>query len=53
MSNRIQTVLPKRINEAQTAFISEIYIGDNLRLIYDLIADLNEQNVPGLLLNIT
>jgi hypothetical protein len=28
------------------------YIGDNLRLIYDLIAYLNEANVPGLLLNI-
>ena len=28
------------------------YIGDNLRLIYDLIAYLNEWNLPGMLLNI-
>ena len=28
------------------------YIGDNLRLIYDMIAYLKEKNLPGLLLNI-
>ena len=26
------------------------YLGDNIRLIYDLISYLNEENIPGLLL---
>ena len=52
IANRLKTVLPKLIDEDQTRFISGRYIGDNLRLIYDLIAYLNEKSMPGLLLNI-
>ena len=52
IANRIKTVLPKLINEDQTGFMSGRYIGDNLRLIYDLIAYLDQQNLPGLLINI-
>ena len=28
------------------------YVGDNVRLIYDLIAYLNERNLPGVLPNV-
>ena len=52
IANRIKTVLPELINEDQTGFMSGRYIGDNLRLIYDMIAYLKEKNLPGLLLNI-
>ena len=45
-------MLPELINEDQTGFMSGRYIGDNLRLIYDMIAYLKEKNLPGLLLNI-
>ena len=45
-------MLPELINEDQTGFKSGRYIGDNLRLIYDMIAYLKENNLPGLLLNI-
>ena len=52
IANRIKTILPKLINEDQTGFISGRYIGDNLRLIYDLIHYLEEKNLPGLLLTL-
>ena len=52
IANQIKTVLPELINEDQTGFMSGRYIGDNLRLIYDMIAYLKENNLPGLLLNI-
>ena len=45
-------MLPESINENQTGFKSGRYTGDNLRLIYDMIAYLKEKNLPGLLLNI-
>ena len=45
-------MLPKLINEDQTGFVRKIYIGDNLRLIYDLITYLNERKLPVMLLNI-
>ena len=42
-------MLPKLINEDQTGFISGRYIGDNLRLIYDMIAYLKEKSVHSAL----
>ena len=48
----MNTVLSKLINEHQTGFMPGRYIGDNLRLIYDLIAYIDRQNLPCLLLNI-
>ena len=44
------TVLPTLIDDDQTGFISNRYIGDNIRLIYDLINYLNQKGLPGLLL---
>ena len=52
IANRIKTVLPKLINEDQSGFVPNRYIGDNIRLIYDLIKYLDENNLPGLLVNI-
>ena len=50
IANRIKTVLPTLISEDQTGFMSNRYMGDNIRLIYDVINYLKSKNIPGLLL---
>ena len=50
IANRLKKVLPSLIIEDQTGFMSNKYMGDNIRLIYDLIYYLNYKNVPGLLI---
>ena len=52
IANRIKNVLPDLINEDQTGFVPGRYIGDNLRLIYDIIYYLKNENQPGLLISI-
>lgn len=50
IANRLKCVLPSLISEDQTGFIMNRYLGDNIRLIYDLINYLNCLNKPGLLI---
>ena len=50
IADRLKTILPKIINEDQTGFVKNRFIGDNIRLIYDTISYLTENNKPGLLL---
>ena len=50
IANRIKKVLPALINEDQSGFIHNRYMGDNIRLIYDMIHYLNNKKLPGLLL---
>lgn len=50
IANRIKAVLPKLVHEDQTGFIANRYMGDNIRLIYDLMHYLDTQQLPGMLL---
>lgn len=50
IANRLKPVLPTLINNDQTGFIKNRYIGDNVRLIYDFIEYLKTVKKPGLLL---
>lgn len=50
IANRLKCVLPSLICEDQTGFIPNRYLGDNVRLIYDMIDYLNRSKLPGLLL---
>ena len=45
-----EKVLTTLIDDDQTCFISNRYLGDTIRLIYDLIYYLNQKGLPGLLL---
>ena len=50
IANRLKLVLPKLISEDQTGFIKDRFIGDNVRLIYDVMSYLTSEKKPGLLL---
>ena len=50
IANRIKTVIDKLIRRDQSGFISGRYIGDNTRIVYDLMQFVDEKNIPGLLL---
>ena len=52
IANRLKTVLLNLINEDQKGFISGRFIGENIRLIYDVLFETKNQNIPGLILSI-
>ena len=47
---RIRSTLHKVIHADQTGFIAGRYIGENARLVYDIMHFTEENNIPGLLL---
>ena len=50
VANRIKPTLQNCILTDQTGFISGRYLGENIRLIYDIMHNTEEQNTPDLLL---
>ena len=52
ISNRLKIVLHNLIHEDQKGFIAGRKIGENIRLIYDVLFETKNQNIPGLLLSI-
>ena len=51
VSARIQSIISKLIDTSQTAYIKGRYIGENTRLIYDIIAQLSREKRPGLIMS--
>ena len=50
IANRIKGTLQKLIHKDQTGFIAGRYIGENTRLVYDIMHHTEEHRLPGLLL---
>jgi len=50
IANRLKTHINKLINNDQTGFIKGRFIGENTRLIYDILKYTEENNIPGLFL---
>lgn len=50
IAERMKTVLDKLIHPDQTGFIKGRYIGENVRLIYDIMKYVEDKNIPGMLL---
>ena len=45
---RMKNALHKIIHTDQTGFLSRKYIGENFRLIYDIMDNTEQENIPGL-----
>ena len=52
IASRLKTVLQKIIHQDQKGFIAGRFIGENIRLIYDILFETRQQEIPGLLLSI-
>ena len=52
IANRLKTVLSKLVNQDQKGFITGRYIGENIRLVYDVLFETKQQQIPGFLLSI-
>lgn len=50
IAERIKTVLDKLINRDQTGFLKGRFIGENIRLVYDIMHFTEYNDIPGLLM---
>ena len=50
ISNRLKSVIAKLINPVQTAYTSGRFIGENSRLLYDMMHWTKENNKPGVVM---
>ena len=49
IADRIKKTLPSIISSQQTGFIKGRYIGENVRLLFDILEHINEKDLPSLL----
>ena len=52
IARRIEASLPKLVNSDQTGFIKGRYIGENIRLIIDIMEYTKRHNIPGILVSL-
>ena len=50
LSARLKSVLEKIISPTQSGFVANRFIGENIRIIYDIIHNSKKENIPGLLM---
>ena len=52
IANRLKPVLQCIIHQDQKGFLSGRFIGENIRIIYDILFETKQQNIPGLSLSV-
>ena len=48
IANRLKHVLPNIINNSQTGFLKGRYIGENIRILFELLDYVEENEIPGM-----
>ena len=49
IANRVKGVISSLVNNSQTGFIKGRYIGENIRLLFEIIDNAEDENKPGLI----
>ena len=49
IANRVKNIITEIIDHSQTGFIKGQYIGENIRLLFEIIDKVEEENKPGLI----
>ena len=52
IASRIKRILGKHIHDDQNGFLQGRYIGDNIRLVYDILFETKMRNLSGMILSI-
>ncbi|RUA04563.1 MAG: hypothetical protein DSY43_06055, partial [Gammaproteobacteria bacterium] len=52
IANRLRQVLDTIISDDQSGFMKGRFIGDNIRVLYDILYETKIQNIPGLMISI-
>ena len=52
IAERVKGLLPKIIGEEQKGFLSGRYIGENIRMIYDVLSHTENHSLPGIIMMI-
>ena len=50
IAERIKSILPKIIGEEQKGFLAGRYIGENIRMLYDILSYTDTHNLPGMVM---
>ena len=50
IAERIKSILPKIIGEEQKGFLTGRYIGENIRMLYDVLSYTEKNNLPGMVM---
>ena len=45
IANRVKTVLPKIINNSQNSFLKDRYIGENIRILFEILEHVEEHEL--------
>ena len=52
IAEKLKSVLKLTIDSCQTAYLKGRYIGDNIRMLYDIIQHMNQEQISGVMLSL-
>ena len=52
IAKRVESLLPRLVHSDQTGFVKDRYIGENIRLISDIMEQTRKDNIPGIFVSL-